>query len=307
MKEPREPAQQSAAKGNDYRDDFECTDTSEERAFWKTESTLQMSSQLRKNRLLWYMCAVLCVCAIVILSLIIAISVSNGKVDKRFADLEKTVTNLSDLMTSITSKVHAGKETDQNVYREINKLKSSVELTENQLISVEKSLKAIDGLEPLKTLVSQLKCNLEKITKNVSEAGCCPMGWSFHSTSCYYFSTEVKSWDSARDTCSRMHASLVTLKEEKEWTFVSRHTIPLFYWIGLTDERTGDWEWVDGTPYVMDRRQVHWRPGQPDNWRNHGLGGGEDCAHLHNDGRLNDDHCSRLYRYVCEASVIESP
>lgn len=27
-----------------------------------------------------------------------------------------------------------------------------------------------------------------------------------------------------------------------------------FYWVGLTDERTGHWEWVNQTPYVMNRR-----------------------------------------------------
>lgn len=46
-----------------------------------------------------------------------------------------------------------------------------------------------------------------------------------------------------------------------------------------------------------------WMPGQPDDWRLHGLGGGEDCAHFHRDGRYNDDHCSRLYRYVCKAHL----
>ncbi|KAL0150009.1 hypothetical protein M9458_054668, partial [Cirrhinus mrigala] len=44
-----------------------------------------------------------------------------------------------------------------------------------------------------------------------------------------------------------------------------------------------------------------WMPGQPDDWKAHGLGGGEDCAHFHYDGRYNDDHCSRRYRYVCKA------
>ncbi|XP_018589220.1 asialoglycoprotein receptor 1 [Scleropages formosus] len=305
MQEPTKGTRRSNANGNDYHDDFECADTSEERAFWKTESMRQMASSRWTNRPPWQKCAVLCVCTIVVVSLIIAVSVSNVKVDRRFADLEKMVANLSAAMTSITSKVHVGKETDQNVYREINKLKFSMEATENQLVSVEKSLKAIDGLEPLKTLVNQLKCNLDKITSNVSTEGCCPLGWSFYSTSCYYFSNEGKSWDSARDSCSRMHASLATLKDDGEWTFVSKHTMPFYFWIGLTDERTGDWEWVDGAPYIMDRR--HWKPGQPDDWRHHGLGGGEDCAHLHNDGRLNDDHCSRPYRFVCKASVAEGP
>ncbi|KAM6909507.1 C-type lectin domain family 10 member A-like [Xenentodon cancila] len=72
-----------------------------------------------------------------------------------------------------------------------------------------------------------------------------------------------------------------------------------FYWMGLTDEKTGQWEWVNQTPYTMNRRR--WKPGQPDSWTNHGLGpGDEDCAHMHYDGRLNDLHCSTRMRFICQ-------
>lgn len=36
--------------------------------------------------------------------------------------------------------------------------------------------------------------------------------------------------------------------------YVTRHASGTFYWVGLTDERTGKWEWVNETPYVMNRR-----------------------------------------------------
>lgn len=47
----------------------------------------------------------------------------------------------------------------------------------------------------------------------------------------------------------------------------------------------------------------NWRPDQPDDWHGHGLGGGEDCAHLTADGRWNDDVCRRPYRWVCETEL----
>ena len=47
----------------------------------------------------------------------------------------------------------------------------------------------------------------------------------------------------------------------------------------------------------------NWRPDQPDDWHGHGLGGGEDCAHLTDDGRWNDDVCRRPYRWVCETEL----
>lgn len=50
----------------------------------------------------------------------------------------------------------------------------------------------------------------------------------------------------------------------------------------------------------------NWKPGQPDNWQGHGLGGGEDCAHFHPDGKWNDDVCQRLYHWICEASTSKS-
>ncbi|XP_048884079.1 asialoglycoprotein receptor 1 [Brienomyrus brachyistius] len=296
MKEPE-------TRNNEYRDDFECMDTNEDRVFWKKDPAPAMTSVWRAGRS--QLCVVLSVSVLLLLGLIIGLSVSNAKVDRRFIVLEDTVANISSLLTSVTTKVHMGKDTDENFHTEISKLTVSMETVEQQLTSVIKSLKAIDELEPLKTQVSELKCNIDKMIKNVTSAGCCPIDWTFYSTACYYFSREVMSWDSAKEYCTSKHSSLVILRDDAEWTFVSKRTMPNYYWIGLTDERTGDWEWVDRTPYVMNRR--HWKPNQPDNWRNHGLGGGEDCAHLHNDGTLNDDHCSRLYRFVCKAIVSETP
>ncbi|XP_070298572.1 LOW QUALITY PROTEIN: C-type lectin domain family 10 member A-like, partial [Salvelinus sp. IW2-2015] len=90
-------------------------------------------------------------------------------------------------------------------------------------------------------------------------------------------------------------------RTEQDWDFVTGSTKPLFFWVGLSDESTGEREWVDGTPYIMDRE---WKPGQPDNWKGHGLGGTEDCAMIHANGQLNDDHCSRSYRYVCQGHTL---
>lgn len=36
--------------------------------------------------------------------------------------------------------------------------------------------------------------------------------------------------------------------------FVTRFSAGSFYWVGLTDEKSGRWEWVNQTPYVMNRR-----------------------------------------------------
>lgn len=36
--------------------------------------------------------------------------------------------------------------------------------------------------------------------------------------------------------------------------FVTQRSVGSFHWVGLTDERTGQWEWVNQTPYIMNRR-----------------------------------------------------
>uniref|UniRef100_A0A3Q0RJG5 C-type lectin domain-containing protein n=1 Tax=Amphilophus citrinellus TaxID=61819 RepID=A0A3Q0RJG5_AMPCI len=125
---------------------------------------------------------------------------------------------------------------------------------------------------------------------------CCPPNWIAFSTSCYYFSRVSLSWNNSRD-CD----ACVTLSVQE---FVTHRTMPELFWVGLSDWRTGSWEWVDQMPYTVER----WKPGQPDNWAHHGLGpGNEDCAHLHDDGRLNDQHCSIKERFICQKDIPSQP
>lgn len=106
--------------------------------------------------------------------------------------------------------------------------------------------------------------------------GCCPLTWEVFGNECYFFSRTALSWEEARDWCSSHESHLVILTRDKEWVrtssasrplltgsgltlsllqdFVVHHTSGSFFWVGLTDERTGKWEWVNQTPYVMDRR-----------------------------------------------------
>ncbi|KAJ8255018.1 hypothetical protein GJAV_G00200050 [Gymnothorax javanicus] len=290
----------------EYQDDIESEEVHDDRAFWrKDESFPRLGFGHPAGRSLWHPFTVLSVSAILLLALIITVAVNNVKVDQRFTTLEKTVANLTLSVKSIHYKIRSGEETSENVHSEINALKESVKVAEHQLTTLNREMKRMDALATLTTEISQMKCTLEKIQKNVTGAGCCLSKWQFYESSCFFFSEEGKSWDSARDHCASMGSSLVILKDDGKWNWVAHRTMPRFYWIGLTDERTGEWEWVDGTPYYMNRRK--WKPGQPDDWTMHGLGGGEDCAHLHEDGKLNDDHCSRPYRYVCESSVMAAP
>ncbi|XP_061566481.1 C-type lectin domain family 10 member A [Cololabis saira] len=166
--------------------------------------------------------------------------------------------------------------------------------------SVSEALKQLATLDTISRTVANLKCSLERFINNGSVSdGCCPLGWEFSRSSCYFFSKTSSSWPDARDWCNGHESHLVILVHDDDWDFVTGRSSGTFYWVGLTDEKTGQWEWVNHTPYTMNRRR--WKPGQPDGWTNHGLGpGDEDCAHLHYDGRLNDLHCSSRMRFICQ-------
>ncbi|CAL1591057.1 unnamed protein product [Knipowitschia caucasica] len=231
-----------------------------------------------------------------VLILIIAFGVSNGGLAYRLGLMEETVSNLS------LSLTEAQKE-NKGAAKDVQRLKFSVENNKDQLSSVAESLKQLAQLKTLTKTVASLKCSMEKILHNRT-AGCCPLEWDSFESSCFFFSKMSLSWYDARDWCHAHQSQLLILTADKDWDYVKSHSMGTFYWVGLTDEH-GKWEWVNGTPYTIDRRR--WRPGQPDNWTEHGLGPeAEDCAHLHMDGRLNDMHCSVRLPFICQAHSTQT-
>ncbi|XP_072548736.1 C-type lectin domain family 10 member A-like, partial [Salminus brasiliensis] len=130
----------------------------------------------------------------------------------------------------------------------------------------------------------------------------CKSGWTLFGSRCYFFSRNELNWHEARDYCRAQNSFLLTVESKEELGLVLTKTFMAYYWVGLTDENTGQWRWDDGTPYTMNKND--WNPGQPDDWKNHGLGEeGEDCAHILENGRLNDAHCSIQHKYICKAKA----
>nr|KAF6305141.1 asialoglycoprotein receptor 1 [Pipistrellus kuhlii] len=150
--------------------------------------------------------------------------------------------------------------------------------------------------------MKSLESQLEKQQQDLSQGSqnCCPVNWVEHEGSCYWFSRTAKPWPEAEKYCQLEDGHLVVVGSWQEQKFVQHHMGPVNTWMGLTDQ-DGPWRWVDGTDY--EKGFKNWRPDQPDDWTGHGLGGGEDCAHLTDDGRWNDDVCRRPYRWVCETAL----
>lgn len=238
--------------------------------------------------------------ALVILILIIVLGASNTKTSNRLWSMEQKVTNLSDVIKSLNTSLTQAHES----VKEVRKIRFAVENNKDQLVSVSEALKQMSVVDSLSRSIAELKCSLEGIINNRSGVDvCCPTGWKQFEFSCYYFSPSYLSWNESRDWCDRNKAHLVILHSDKLWDFVTSHTMSEFHWVGLSDWRTGRWEWINRTPYTMEYRR--WRPGQPDSWADHMMGDGdEDCAHLHHDGRLNDLHCSTKLRFICQRHSI---
>uniref|UniRef100_A0A674A7T4 C-type lectin domain-containing protein n=1 Tax=Salmo trutta TaxID=8032 RepID=A0A674A7T4_SALTR len=99
------------------------------------------------------------------------------------------------------------------------------------------------------------------ITRNV-QLTVCPQGWKKLGNSCYYVSTESKSWEESRQDCRNRGADLVVINSQEKQTFVNWLCgVKDYVWIGLTDSVTeGTWKWVDDTPLTTK----YWNSGQPD-------------------------------------------
>ncbi|KAI7794652.1 putative asialoglycoprotein receptor 1-like [Triplophysa rosa] len=281
----------SASVGNEHTDEFENPDTSDDAHFWRKEPVRRFTGVSSVARSGWHMCAVFSVTAVMLLVLIITVSVSHVKFQSKFSATETNMKNLSQtLLTTVTRTKHL-EEYGHKVHSDISSLEFNLQTLQGQINDMS------DALQILHSKASELRCHINKMN-NSTQDQCCVDGWFLFSSHCYFFSDDGMSWSSARNQCERKKAQLLVLTNKLEKEFVVSKTKPLFYWLGLTDGRTGEWEWLDRTPYVMLRSE--WMPGQPDDWQAHGLGGGEDCAHFHYDGRYNDDHCTRRYRYVCK-------
>ncbi|XP_060635893.2 asialoglycoprotein receptor 1-like [Anolis sagrei] len=207
--------------------------------------------------------------------------------------------------------MEAIKSFNQTVWTGLNGLRNKRNSTGWKLKSLEKILtdrnekmKKANKIfeEQLDTLQQDSKsfhCALVEMKSNGTRSGCCPKNWLQFQESCYWMSSGTLSWENAKRNCERKNSHLLIFNspEEKRFIYQRRSSST---WIGLTDV-TGDWKWVDGSSYTLNRDD--WQPNQPDHWYGHNLGGGEDCVHLTSDGAWNDNHCSRSFYWICEMEL----
>uniref|UniRef100_A0A8C7HRW7 CD209 antigen-like protein E n=1 Tax=Oncorhynchus kisutch TaxID=8019 RepID=A0A8C7HRW7_ONCKI len=141
----------------------------------------------------------------------------------------------------------------------------------------------------------QLQKETERLKQSIVEK-VCPRGWKKLGSSCYYVSTEEKSWEESRQDCRDRGAHLVVIKSEDDQTFVNWLCgVKNYVWIGLTDSVTeGTWKWVDDTPLTTK----YWNSKEPNGGR------AENCVYFYSwssdTGAWWDYDCSYKYRWICE-------
>ncbi|KAL3966380.1 C-type lectin domain family 4 member M [Sarotherodon galilaeus] len=131
-----------------------------------------------------------------------------------------------------------------------------------------------DQLQDTKTNLTQLQSSYDKLSKNHSqlqeevkklkekiEGKWCPEGWRRFGCSCYFKSTQWKTWSESRRDCQDKGADLVMINSKEEQEFI--RNMRGESWIGLYAKQTSGgykWEWVDGAPLT----QTFWAAGWSD-------------------------------------------
>ncbi|XP_047460701.1 CD209 antigen-like protein E isoform X3 [Mugil cephalus] len=145
-----------------------------------------------------------------------------------------------------------------SVTLEKDQLKNKVSANNSQLQDEVKRLNTETHV--LKTNNSQLQNEVKKL--KVIEGKLCPEGWKRFGCSCYFKSTQRKSWFESRTDCQSKGADLVTINNKEEQEFVRSLSMNEESWIGLENTWTSqryEWKWVDGSPLT----EPFWASGEP--------------------------------------------
>ncbi|XP_065509380.1 C-type lectin domain family 6 member A-like [Caloenas nicobarica] len=131
---------------------------------------------------------------------------------------------------------------------------------------------------------------------------CCPRGWKRFQGSCYYLSDDMMGWAESKQNCTEMGSHLVVINSEAEQDFLTKDLKQSSkgknYYIGLSAQKVGQWQWVDQTP--LNETAAFWRTNEPSNVD------AEMCVVIHAIPVIdnwNDVLCERHYR-ICEAAAV---
>uniref|UniRef100_A0AAQ4PB53 C-type lectin domain-containing protein n=1 Tax=Gasterosteus aculeatus aculeatus TaxID=481459 RepID=A0AAQ4PB53_GASAC len=172
---------------------------------------------------------------------------------EEFQALSVTLRANRDQLQSDYSSLKRNKDQLQASYNtlkeERDQLKTSYDDMQKGLNELQADHKKKEQLQNSYRNLTQVKDELEKKINNVRGKSC-ENGWRKFDMSCYFISTEGKTWMSSRTDCISKRADLVIIDSREEQEFVnSLMATKHCAWIGMTDrDEEGTWKWVDGTP-----------------------------------------------------------
>ncbi|KAI1242134.1 C-type lectin domain family 4 member D, partial [Lamprotornis superbus] len=130
---------------------------------------------------------------------------------------------------------------------------------------------------------------------------CCPESWRRFQRSCYFLSLDTMNWAESEQNCTGMGSHLVVINSKAEQEFLFNLTkekvtnmYETKYYIGLAAYKSGQWQWVDQTPY--GNTPTFWKPGEPN------LLFAEKCAAIHVKGNTDPNTYSGHLGHIPAAS-----
>ncbi|XP_064000031.1 C-type lectin domain family 12 member A-like [Pogoniulus pusillus] len=122
----------------------------------------------------------------------------------------------------------------------------------------------------------------------------CPANWRWEGgNTCYYHSSDKKTWGQGHQFCSLRNSTLLLIKEASKLELVNRFPRRT-YWTGLMfRDDVRDWYWADNTAVTEDQRFWVKLEKAP-----------EKCPSFYY-GRIYEEFCEYESYYVCEKPAIQ--
>uniref|UniRef100_A0A669D2X1 C-type lectin domain-containing protein n=1 Tax=Oreochromis niloticus TaxID=8128 RepID=A0A669D2X1_ORENI len=145
------------------------------------------------------------------------------------------------------------------------------------------------GIIILSIRFTSIKQQLQNQNNNCS--GKCPDRWTRFGSSCYFKSTERKTWSDSRRDCQDKGADLVMINSKEEQEFINELNMRGESWIGLERySQKHEWKWVDGSLLT----EMFWAPGkQSDSLVYY-------AACCDSDGRWTQSYDPESKTFICE-------
>ncbi|XP_045159708.2 low affinity immunoglobulin epsilon Fc receptor-like [Mercenaria mercenaria] len=219
--------------------------------------------------------------------------------DDNFYDLKNNLEKYNSDFYYFERRLSKLDKKDYDIDESIKKTFHSVASIDHSLVEMDQRYQ--EFAKDLKDFKTEIRNKIEEIKTELSISTkveqpvtkTCPPDWVQHGNICYLYNKETgEDWETALRMCKNIGAKLAEPDTKEEMIFLRRF---VHGWIGATDvDNEGVFIWESSKEAV---KSFPWWPGMPDDH-----GGDQDCASIWGT-MINDEDCSKRYRYVCEKEL----